>query len=115
MVARNNITGDKIQSKGVLTKQGEDNWDLIFGKKSRPTFTEQELMSMEVIQDLIDNPKKKETHDILRPDLKWQGDSIQLDWDESRIDTIGQNGNDGEHYDKVEGLDSTSDKPVEPT
>jgi len=98
MVARNNITGDKIQSKGVLTKQGEDNWDLIFGKKSRPTFTEQELMSMEVIQDLIDNPKK-----------------VCVDWDESRIDTIGQNGNEGDHYDQVEGLASTSNKPVEPT
>ena len=114
MVARNNITGDKIQSKGVLTKQGEDNWDLIFGKKSRPEFTEQELMSMEVIQDLLDNPKKK-THDILRPTTKWEGDCIEIDWDESRIDTIGQNGNDGEHYDKVEGLTSTSNKPVEPT
>jgi len=91
MVARNNITGDKIQSKGVLTKQGEDNWDLIFSKK------------------------KKETHDILQPETKWEGEPIQLDWDESRIDTIGQNGNDGEHYDKVEGLASTSDKPVEPT
>ncbi len=76
MVARNNITGDKIQSKGVLTKQGEDNWDLIFDKKKKVT---------------------------------------ESDWDESRIDTIGQNGNDGEHYDKVEGLTSTSDKPVEPT
>lgn len=91
MVARNNITGDKIQSKGVLTKQGEDNWDLIFSKK------------------------KKETHDILLPELKWQGKPIQLDWDESRIDTIGQNGNEGDHYDQVEGPESTPNKPMEPT
>ena len=98
MVARNNITGDKIQSKGILTKQGEDNWDLIFGKKNRPEFTEEELMAMEVIQDLIDNPKK-----------------IETDWDESRIDTIGQNGNEGDHYDQVEGPESTPNKPVEPT
>jgi hypothetical protein len=29
----NNITGDKIITKGMLTKQGEANFDLIFGKK----------------------------------------------------------------------------------
>lgn len=92
MVARNNITGDKIQSKGVLTKQGEDNWDLIFGKKTRPVFTEEELMAMEVIQE-----------------------KVETDWDESRIDTIGQNGNEGDHYDQVEGPESTPNKPVEPT
>lgn len=34
--------------------------------------------------DLIFPPKKKKTDD----------------WDETRIDTIGQNGNDGEHYGK---------------
>lgn len=76
MVARNSITGDKIQSKGVLTKQGEDNWDLIFSKKKKV---------------------------------------VNLDWDESRIDTIGQNGNEGDHYDQVEGPESTPNKPVEPT
>lgn len=76
MVARNNITGDKIQSKGVLTKQGEANWDLIFSKKKKV---------------------------------------VDLDWDESRIDTIGQNGNEGDHYDQVEGPESTPNKPVEPT
>ncbi len=114
MVARNNITGDKLQSK-KNSSEYEDNWELIWGKKKKPEFTEKELMAMEAIQDLIDNPKKKETHNILQPTTKWEGDSIKLDWDESRIDTIGQNGNDGEHYDKVEGLTSTSDKPVEPT
>lgn len=92
MVARNSITGDKIQSKGILTKQGEDNWDLIFGKKTRPVFTEEELMAMEVIQE-----------------------KVETDWDESRIDTIGQNGNEGDHYDQVEGPESTPNKPVEPT
>lgn len=32
MTATNDITGDKIQSR-VLSKQGRDNWDKIFGKK----------------------------------------------------------------------------------
>ena len=32
MTATNDITGDKIQSR-VLSKQGRDNWDRVFGKK----------------------------------------------------------------------------------
>jgi hypothetical protein len=31
-MSRNDITGDEIKSK-ILSKQGEDNWDRIFGKK----------------------------------------------------------------------------------
>jgi len=57
MVARNDITGDKIQSKDN-SKAYSDNYDKIFSK-NKLKFTEQELMNMEVIQDMIDNPKKK--------------------------------------------------------
>jgi hypothetical protein len=32
---RNNITGDKIITKGVLSKEAEDRFDLIFRKKER--------------------------------------------------------------------------------
>lgn len=32
MVAKNDITGDSIRSKG-LSQQGRDNWDKIFGNK----------------------------------------------------------------------------------
>ena len=49
MATKNDITGDKIQTKGILSKEGEENFDRIFRKKSR-------------------------------------------------IDTVGQNGNDGLHY-----------------
>lgn len=48
-MSKNDITGDSLVNK-PLSKQGEENWDRIFGKK------------------------------------------------QSRIDTIGQNGNDGDHY-----------------
>jgi|TARA_B110000967_G_C18532957_1_gene386807 hypothetical protein len=34
VTAKNDITGDNIQSK-VLSKQGRDNWDIIFGKKEK--------------------------------------------------------------------------------
>ena len=35
MVARNDITGDKIQTRDKLTKEGEDNFDKIFGQKKK--------------------------------------------------------------------------------
>jgi hypothetical protein len=65
MVARNDVTGDKIQTRDTLSKQGEENFDKIFGKK-------------------------KKTNGGWTPP--------PLDWNEDRIDTIGQNGNDGDHY-----------------
>ena len=85
MVARNDITGDKIQTRDGLSEKGKENWDTIFPPKKKerwvppplPNFTEHEQMNMEIIQDMIENPKKK-----------------------SRIDIIGQNGNDGLHYEK---------------
>jgi hypothetical protein len=52
----------------------------------------------------------KVTHEILRQNSKWEGEPIDLedakkmladvgiDWNEDRIDTIGQNGNEGLHY-----------------
>lgn len=33
MASKNDITGDSIKSK-ALSKQGRDNWDNIFGKKT---------------------------------------------------------------------------------
>lgn len=33
MASRNDITGDKIQTKGILSKEGEDRFDAIFRKK----------------------------------------------------------------------------------
>ena len=65
MASKNDITGDKIQTKGILSKEGEENFDRIFRNKTE------------------DPIKKPFPHNILR---------------QSRIDTIGQNGNDGIHY-----------------
>jgi len=36
MAAKNDITGDTIRTKGPLSKEGQANWDLIFGKKGKP-------------------------------------------------------------------------------
>lgn len=32
-MSKNDITGDSIQTKGFFTKQGEENFERIFGKK----------------------------------------------------------------------------------
>ena len=73
-MSRNDITGDSIRSK-PLSKEAEDNWDKIFGKRIK----EQKLSN----EDMLPTYElDKSTGEI------------------SRIDVIGQNGNDGEHYDE---------------
>jgi hypothetical protein len=65
MVARNDITGDKIQTRDVLSKEGEEAFDRIFGVK------------------------KKEKY--VPPPLPDWGDEES----ERRVDIIGSNGNVG--------------------
>lgn len=38
MVARNDITGDKIQTRDVLSKEGEEAFDRIFGVKKKERY-----------------------------------------------------------------------------
>jgi len=38
MVARNEITGDLIKSKSKISKDFEDNFDRIFGKKKKEKY-----------------------------------------------------------------------------
>ena len=35
MVAKNDITGDKIQTRDTLSEKGEANWDIIFPPKKK--------------------------------------------------------------------------------
>ena len=70
--------GDKPRPLSVSYKQYSDNYEAIFGKKE-----------VEVIDGMQTN------------------DNDEALWDEEqgekRIDIIGQNGNDGLHYDKIDG------------
>ena len=70
--------GDKPRPLSVSYKQYSDNYEAIFGKKE-----------VEVIDGMQTN------------------DNDEALWDEEqgekRIDIIGQNGNDGLHYDEVDG------------
>lgn len=68
MTSKNDITGDVLQSR-MNSKAFEENFDRIFRRK-------------ETFEELAKSVKENET---LLNDL-------------SRIDTIGQNGNDGLHY-----------------
>lgn len=38
MVARNDITGDKIQTRDALSKEGEEAFDRIFGVKKKERY-----------------------------------------------------------------------------
>lgn len=71
MATRNDITGDKIQSR-VSNKNFEDNFDAIFRKDK---------------QD-----KSTMAYPPLTPDKPLEP---AKDWDEKRMDIIGQNGNIG--------------------
>lgn len=69
MVARNDITGDKIQTRDGLSEKGQENFESIFGKK--------------------------------KTNGGWTPPPLP-DFDEERIDVVGQNGNDGLHYEDSE-------------
>ena len=71
MVARNDITGDKIQTRDGLSEQGEANFEKIFGKKKT-------------------NGGWKPPLTPLKTNADW-GDEMS----EKRQDIIGQNGNIG--------------------
>ena len=72
MAAKNDITGDLIKTKGMLSKKGEDAFDQIFGKR--------DFRNRKIQQQLNEYPED--------PDF----------WDESRVDQIGANGPSGLHY-----------------
>jgi hypothetical protein len=75
MVAKNDITGDEIKSRGS-SKKFKDNLD-----KIKPScYNDCKYLVNTLTKCRVCSWKNKD------------------DWDESRIDTIGQNGNDGDHY-----------------
>lgn len=87
MATRNDITGDLIKTKANGANEAySDGWDRIFGKKKAVT-----------------NEETKEANQVEDNMATAQATADQLmesaqDWDEERQDVIGQNGNDGMHY-----------------
>lgn len=84
MTAKNDITGDLIQSKSS-SKAYEDNYDLIFRKKKSAT------TRCRTCDKVVAEVK----------DCAWT--SCPVLWDESRVDVVGQNGNEGLHYEEENG------------
>jgi hypothetical protein len=77
MASRNDVTGDLIKSR-KNSKEFEDNFDKIFRKNKDP---------------LCDVCGKSLT---ATKECAWTG--CPLNWDEARVDIIGQNGPTGDHY-----------------
>lgn len=71
MVARNDITGDKIQTRDSLSEQGEENFEKIFGKRKTNGGWKPPLTPLQTVADWGDEESEK------------------------RQDIIGQNGNVG--------------------
>lgn len=82
--AQNDITGDFIVSKPASDMFGE-NFDRIFRKKEPMTHDE-------LVSKMMENP---EVANAVKESFK---DNEELYKDISRIEQIGQNGNDGLHY-----------------
>jgi len=83
-MSKNDITGDSIRSK-PLSKEAEDNWDRIFRKRIK----EQKLSHEDMVDKMLENP-------VVLAEYELHKSTGEL----SRIDVVGQNGNDGEHYDE---------------
>lgn len=87
-MSTNDITGDEIKSK-VNSKEYEEGYDRIFGKK-----------------------KQHDAHcNLMFPATLGTKDDhcdCSLSKKQSRIDIVGQNGNDGLHYGEIDNEDTSS-------
>lgn len=90
MATRNDITGDLIKTKANSdTEAYADGWERIFGKKNKVATPE----------PTTNKPVESSLCDICGKELNKVGEcawtSCPLNWDESRADIVGQNGNIG--------------------
>ena len=81
--------GDKPRPLSVSYKQYSDNYDAIFGKKDETDEND------EVTHLFVYEGEENILYDGLTEEEEAEA--------EKRIDIIGQNGNDGLHYDEVDG------------
>lgn len=87
MTTKNDITGDAIKTKG-FSKAFEDNFDRIFrNKKPEPP----------AVCDVCGKELNKVSECAWTSCPKWLAE-----WNEERIDRVGQNGNEGLHYNTKE-------------
>ena len=91
MASHNDITGDALVSR-PSSKEFNENFDRIFGVKKTNGGWKPPLKPLQA------DPLCKICGKGLgsTKECAWTG--CPLNWDESRADTIGQNGNEGLHY-----------------
>ena len=95
MTTWNDITGDPLVSR-TLSKKGEEAFEQIFGKKKTNGGWKPPPAPLTARDPLCDICGKTLS---TTQDCAWT--SCPLNWNEARVDTIGQNGNDGTHYEEV--------------
>lgn len=78
----------------ISEQEAEDNWNRIF-KKNNIVLTPEEECSIDTIEALIEIQKEKEQKRTEDPIQKPFPHNILR---QSRMDVIGQNGNNGDHY-----------------
>lgn len=105
MATWNDITGDPLVSR-TLTKEGEENFDKIFGKKKTNGGWKPPLKPLQAEPQ---DPLCKICGKSLGSTKECAWTSCPLNWgdeaSEKRQDTIGQNGNEGLHYEgKKDGV-----------
>ena len=90
MATRNDVTGDLIKTKANGNDDAyADGWDRIFGKKNK--VADVEATSNKPMDSALCDICGKELNQV--KECAWTG--CPLNWDESRADVIGQNGNIG--------------------
>jgi hypothetical protein len=98
MTAKNDVTGDLLKSKPT-TKQYEDNYDKIFSndRVARITITTNPPVesACRTEEHVRHGFNRDASHSLGRYVCDCE---VTVDWDEKRIDIIGQNGNEGDHY-----------------
>ena len=57
-MSKNDITGDKIQTKGILSKEGEAQWDIIFGKRIK-----EQKLSLDDMKEMFDEKFREDKHE----------------------------------------------------
>ena len=93
MASYNEITGDKIETRGALSKKGEEAYEQIFGKRKTNGGWKPPLAPLAPLT--AQDPLCEICGKSLSGTKECAWTSCPLNWDEKRADIIGQNGNIG--------------------
>jgi len=111
MTSKNDITGATIKTKPA-SEQYTNNYDLIFRKKTEVMTPEALMSELRHLVSLCNDYQWGTVHHRLSQLVaQFSGGNWKPKWDESRIDIIGRNGNEGLHYEETEDKQSEEEQP----